>query len=70
VLRPLAWLPSLAFDGATISVAAISSSLVGIVDHVAIAPTFGFHHTTTRRQHVHAGGTWNRYAATRKASGP
>jgi hypothetical protein len=26
-----------------------------------IADALGFHHTTTQRQHTHAGGTWNRY---------
>ena len=28
------------------------------------AQALGFHHTTTHRQHTHAGGTWNRYATT------
>jgi hypothetical protein len=28
-----------------------------------IAEALGFHHTTTHRQTIHAGGTWNRYAA-------
>ena len=28
-----------------------------------IAEALGFHHTTTQRQTVHAGGIWNRYAA-------
>ena len=28
-----------------------------------IAEALGFHHTTTHRQTIHAGGIWNRYAA-------
>ncbi|TQM11132.1 hypothetical protein [Pseudonocardia kunmingensis] len=28
-----------------------------------IAEALGFHHTTTQRQTIHAGGIWNRYAA-------
>jgi len=28
-----------------------------------IADALGFHHTTTQRQTIHAGGIWNRYAA-------
>jgi hypothetical protein len=28
-----------------------------------IADALGFHHTTTHRQTIHAGGIWNRYAA-------
>lgn len=30
-----------------------------------VAQALGFHHTTTHRQHNHAGGTWNRYITTR-----
>jgi uncharacterized protein (DUF983 family) len=33
-----------------------------------VALALGFHHTTTHRQNNHAGGTWNRYAATRSPS--
>jgi hypothetical protein len=28
-----------------------------------IAEAFGFHHTTTHRQTINAGGTWNRYVS-------
>jgi hypothetical protein len=31
-----------------------------------IAEALGFHHTTTHRQTVYAGGIWNRYAAPRR----
>ena len=34
-----------------------------------IADALGFHHTTTQRQTIHAGGIWNRYAAPRPAPG-
>ena len=35
-----------------------------------IAEALGFHHTTTHRQTIHAGGIWNRYAAPDPAAEP
>lgn len=32
-----------------------------------VAQALGFHHTTSHRQNYHAGGTWNRYIATRSS---
>jgi hypothetical protein len=35
-----------------------------------VADALGFHQTTTTRQFTSAGGTWSRYAASRRPSGP
>jgi hypothetical protein len=44
--------------------------LVTQVPAPVIADALGFHHTTTHRQHAHAGTTWTRYTATRISPPP
>jgi hypothetical protein len=67
--QPLAYrtmltqLRNLNFPMRTARVSALRQLVLQVPAPVA-ADALGFHHTTTHRQHTHADGTWNRYAAT------
>jgi len=59
----LTQLRNLGFPMRTARISALRQLVLQVPAPVA-AQALGFHHTTTHRQHTHAGGTWNRYAAT------